>query len=87
MSGANILDVASNSVNVGILQAFGGNVTQGQDLISDAYKRAHDELKVQEGLKADGIRADGSFNQVCRAWYYRRVFYLKWVVVAQRYSV
>ncbi|KIO31812.1 hypothetical protein M407DRAFT_217909 [Tulasnella calospora MUT 4182] len=63
MSGANILDVASNSVNVGILQAFGGNTTQGQELISDAYERAHNELRVQDGLKADGIRADGSFNQ------------------------
>ncbi|KAG9041290.1 hypothetical protein FS837_012462 [Tulasnella sp. UAMH 9824] len=63
MSGANILDVASNTVNVGILQAFGGNTTQGQELISEAYERAHNELRVQEGLKADGIRADGSFNQ------------------------
>ncbi|KAG8921081.1 hypothetical protein FRC01_000423 [Tulasnella sp. 417] len=67
MSGANILDVASNTVNVGILQAFGGNTTQGQELISEAYERAHNELRVQEGLKADGIRADGSFNQVCGA--------------------
>lgn len=69
MAGANILDVASNSVNVGILQALGGNSTRGEALIGDAYRRAHDELKVQPGLKADGIRADGSFNQVCRRWH------------------
>lgn len=65
MTGANILDVASNTINVGILQALGGNVTEGDALISDAYDRAHAELQVQHGLKVDGIRPDGSFGQVC----------------------
>ncbi|KAG8896226.1 hypothetical protein FRC00_006243 [Tulasnella sp. 408] len=58
-----VLDKAMNWWFDRDYEAFGGNTTQGQELISEAYERAHNELRVQDGLKADGIRADGSFNQ------------------------
>ncbi|KAG8905392.1 hypothetical protein FRB99_009005 [Tulasnella sp. 403] len=63
LTGANTLDVSSNAVNVGILEAYGGNQTEGLALIDEAYGRVHNEVVIQPGVKADGIRPDGSFGQ------------------------
>ncbi|KIO26606.1 polysaccharide lyase family 8 protein, partial [Tulasnella calospora MUT 4182] len=62
ITGANTLDISSNLINAGILQALAGNDT-GYDLIDDAFERVHNEVQVQEADKADGIRPDGSFGQ------------------------
>ncbi|KAG8871882.1 hypothetical protein FRB97_008236 [Tulasnella sp. 331] len=63
LTGANVLDIASNGVNVGILRAFGGDMDDGINLISDAYHYVHGEVAVKNGFKFDGIRPDGSFGQ------------------------
>ena len=55
-SGANVLDIARIGVDSGILS---GNVT----MISDAYRRMHQEQVIQSRTKADGIFPDGSFGQ------------------------
>ncbi|KAH8120362.1 polysaccharide lyase family 8 protein [Phellopilus nigrolimitatus] len=56
LTGANTLDVASIGIDLGILTV---NASQ----IADAYKRVHNEVMVQQGSRADGIRPDGSFGQ------------------------
>ncbi len=55
VSGANILGIASISIDAGILN---GNTS----ILSDAYQRVHNEIAVRSG-NTDGILADGSFNQ------------------------
>ena len=37
--------------------------TQNATLIAAAFGRVHDDAVVQNAVKADGIRADGSFGQ------------------------
>ncbi|VDB99673.1 unnamed protein product [Peniophora sp. CBMAI 1063] len=56
ITGSNALDLASIGVDTGIL-------TENATLITDAFTRVHNEVVVQNGVKADGIRADGSFGQ------------------------
>ncbi|TDL28471.1 polysaccharide lyase family 8 protein, partial [Rickenella mellea] len=56
LTGANTLDVASIGIDLGLLT---GNVS----LIDNAYRRVHNEVVVQQAVKADGIRPDGSFGQ------------------------
>ncbi|KAF7303320.1 Polysaccharide lyase family 8 protein [Mycena kentingensis (nom. inval.)] len=57
LTGANLLDVASIGVGLGLLTT---NVT----LITDAYSRVHAATVVVPGpARADGIRPDGSFGQ------------------------
>ncbi|KIM43567.1 polysaccharide lyase family 8 protein [Hebeloma cylindrosporum] len=56
MTGANALDVA----RIGADQAL---LTYNVSLITDAYRRAHLELQVRNGVRADGIRPDESFEQ------------------------
>ena len=56
LTGANLLDVASIGVDLGLL-------TMNTSLISDAYDRVHNEVTVQSAVMADGIRLDGSFGQ------------------------
>lgn len=56
LTGANTLDVASIGIDLGLL-------TYNTTMVSQAYGRAHDEVVVQNGTYADGIRADGSFGQ------------------------
>ncbi|KAJ8083848.1 hypothetical protein PM082_002614 [Marasmius tenuissimus] len=56
LAGANILDIASIGIDNGIL-------TQNTTLISDAYRRVHNEVVIQGGLQVDGIKDDGSFGQ------------------------
>ncbi|KAG9035110.1 hypothetical protein FRB95_011977 [Tulasnella sp. JGI-2019a] len=63
MKGANILDIASIGVNVGILRYYGGEADAGLQVITEAYGHAHDEIVVQTEPFADGIRPDGSFGQ------------------------
>ncbi|KAG9035127.1 hypothetical protein FRB95_011994 [Tulasnella sp. JGI-2019a] len=63
LAGANILDIASIGVNVGILRYFGGEPDAGLQVITDAYGYVHNEVIVQPALMADGIRPDGSFGQ------------------------
>ncbi|KAG8969766.1 hypothetical protein FRC03_001111 [Tulasnella sp. 419] len=62
LTGANTLDVASNSVDMGLLKFF-GNLTGGEAIVADSYRRAHSELVIRTANKADGIRPDGSFGQ------------------------
>ncbi|KAF8168065.1 polysaccharide lyase family 8 protein [Crassisporium funariophilum] len=56
LTGANALDVAK----IGIDQAL---LTSNLTLLTDAYRRVHLELEIKNGVKVDGIRADGSFAQ------------------------
>ncbi|KAF8973957.1 polysaccharide lyase family 8 protein [Flammula alnicola] len=56
ITGANTMDIASIGIDLGLSTA---NTT----LLTDAYNRVHQELTVKNGLKVDGIRADGSFGQ------------------------
>lgn len=57
ITGANTLDIASVGIDLGLL-------ISNTSLLADAYGRVHSEVAVQDGLKADGIRADGSFGSV-----------------------
>ncbi|KAG9035128.1 hypothetical protein FRB95_011995 [Tulasnella sp. JGI-2019a] len=63
LAGANILDIASIGVNVGILRYFGGEAEAGLQVITGAYGYVHNEVVIKPGLMADGIRPDGSFGQ------------------------
>ncbi|RPD57852.1 polysaccharide lyase family 8 protein [Lentinus tigrinus ALCF2SS1-7] len=56
LTGANTLDVAKIGIDSGLL-------TENATLIADGYQRIHNEVVVQNAIKADGIRADGSFGQ------------------------
>ncbi|KAJ7293615.1 polysaccharide lyase family 8 protein [Mycena rebaudengoi] len=56
LTGANTLDVAK----IGIDQAL---FTNNVSLITDAYRRIHAELVIFGGVRADGIKPDGSFSQ------------------------
>ncbi|PFH54509.1 polysaccharide lyase family 8 protein [Amanita thiersii Skay4041] len=56
LTGANTLDVAKIGIDGAILTL---NVTQ----LADAFRRVHLELSIRNDIKADGIRADGSFGQ------------------------
>ncbi|KAJ3511297.1 hypothetical protein NLJ89_g4185 [Agrocybe chaxingu] len=56
ITGANALDIASIGIDLGLSAA---NAT----LLQDAYSRVHQELAIKDGVKVDGIRADGSFGQ------------------------
>ncbi|KAG5342440.1 hypothetical protein C0989_002276 [Termitomyces sp. Mn162] len=56
ITGANTLDIASIGIDLGLS-------TSNATLVSDAYTRAHVELTIKDGIKADGIRADGSFGE------------------------
>ncbi|KAF8078588.1 polysaccharide lyase family 8 protein [Lyophyllum atratum] len=56
ITGANALDIASIGIDEGLL-------TSNVSLVLDAYGKVHNELIVKNDLKADGIRADGSFGQ------------------------
>ncbi|OCH96195.1 galactose mutarotase-like protein [Obba rivulosa] len=56
LTGANTLDVAK----IGIDEAL---LTRNVTLLSDAYRRIHSEVVIQDAVMADGIRRDGSFGQ------------------------
>lgn len=56
LTGANLMDVASIGVDIGILNV---NVT----MLNDAYNRVHAEITIKNTVFADGIRADGTFGQ------------------------
>ncbi|KAI0651820.1 polysaccharide lyase family 8 protein [Trametes meyenii] len=56
ITGANALDIASIGIDEGLL-------TQNTTLVSTAFERVHADAVIQNALKADGIRADGSFGQ------------------------
>ncbi len=55
LTGANALDVSK----IGIDQAL---LTSNISLLTDAYGRVGAELQIKNGIKVDGIRADGSFG-------------------------
>lgn len=55
LTGANALDVSK----IGIDQAL---LTNNVSLLTDAYGRVGTELQIKNGIKVDGIRADGSFG-------------------------
>lgn len=54
--GANTLDIAKAGIDEGLLI---GNMT----MLSDAYRRIHQEVRTMTQVKDDGIRPDGSFGQ------------------------
>ncbi|THH34187.1 hypothetical protein EUX98_g65 [Antrodiella citrinella] len=56
VTGANTLDIATIGIDNGLL-------TSNMTLLSDAFNRVHAEVVVQNTLRQDGIRADGSFAQ------------------------
>lgn len=56
ITGANTLDIASIGIDKSLL-------TSNISLLSDGYSQVHGELTVKSTLKADGIRADGSFGE------------------------
>jgi hypothetical protein len=56
LTGANTLDIASVGIDIGLLN-------MNQSIIVDAYQRVHKEVVVQNSVKADGVRPDGSFGQ------------------------
>lgn len=56
ITGANTLDIASLGIDLGLS-------TLNNTLVSEAYGIVHSELSIKDGLKADGIRADGSFGK------------------------
>ncbi|KAF7436855.1 hypothetical protein PC9H_003688 [Pleurotus ostreatus] len=56
ITGANALDIAGVGVDLAL---FTGNST----LLSEAFSRVNAEVVIQDAVKADGIRADGSFGQ------------------------
>lgn len=55
ITGSNIMDIASIGIDLGL-------ATADTTLLTDAYNRVHAEITVKNGIKADGIRADGSFG-------------------------
>jgi hypothetical protein len=61
LTGANVLDVAKIGIDGALMDS---NVTQ----ILGAYQHIHGEMVVQENIKADGIRADGSFGMDTINW-------------------
>ncbi|KAI0825161.1 polysaccharide lyase family 8 protein [Trametes gibbosa] len=56
ITGANALDIASIGVDAGLF-------TQNASLVSAAFGRVHADAVIQNAIKADGIRPDGSFGQ------------------------
>ncbi|KAJ7875466.1 polysaccharide lyase family 8 protein [Mycena leptocephala] len=56
ITGANLLDIASIGIDQGLLL---GNAST----VADGYTAIHGDLVFQNAIKADGIRADGSFGQ------------------------
>lgn len=56
LTGANTLDVATIGLNLALL-------TRDVGVATEAYERIHNELQTRDTVKADGIRADGSFGQ------------------------
>ncbi|KAJ7146757.1 polysaccharide lyase family 8 protein [Mycena epipterygia] len=56
ITGANLLDIASIGIDQGL---YLGNAST----VADGYAAVHGDLVVQNAVKADGIRADGSFGQ------------------------
>lgn len=56
LTGSNTLDVASMAIDLALL-------TTNVSLLTDAYSRVHNEVVIQQAVKADGIRPDGSFSQ------------------------
>ncbi|KAJ7149871.1 polysaccharide lyase family 8 protein [Mycena crocata] len=56
ITGANLLDIASVGIDHGLY--LGDSA-----IVADGYAAVHGDLVVQNAIKADGIRADGSFGQ------------------------
>ncbi|KAJ6578036.1 polysaccharide lyase family 8 protein [Mycena capillaripes] len=56
ITGANLLDIASIGIELGLLL---GN----SSMVADGYTAIHGDLVFQDAVKADGIRPDGSFGQ------------------------
>ncbi|KAF5384577.1 hypothetical protein D9757_007500 [Collybiopsis confluens] len=56
IAGANTLDIAKVGIDSGLL-------SPNASMVADAYDRIHGELQIRNGVKADGVRPDGSFGQ------------------------
>ncbi|KAI0361657.1 galactose mutarotase-like protein [Trametes cingulata] len=55
-TGANTLDIAKIGIDSGLL-------INNASILTDGYGRIHKEVVIQNAVKADGIRPDGSFGQ------------------------
>jgi hypothetical protein len=63
ITGANTLDIANIGIDHGL-------ATSNLSLVTEAYGRIHAEVTVKNGVKVDGIRADGSFGSVTWSLYF-----------------
>lgn len=55
-TGANTLDISKIGIDSGLL-------INNASMLTDGYARIHREVIVENAVKADGIRPDGSFGQ------------------------
>ncbi|KAJ2927182.1 hypothetical protein H1R20_g9933, partial [Candolleomyces eurysporus] len=53
----------ANTLDVGKISTDGALLANNATMLADAYRRIHNELTIRNDIKADGIRADGSFGQ------------------------
>ncbi|RXW22963.1 hypothetical protein EST38_g2892 [Candolleomyces aberdarensis] len=53
----------ANTLDVGKISTDGALLANNPTMLADAYRRIHNELTIRNDIKADGIRADGSFGQ------------------------
>ena len=53
----------ANTLDVGRISADGALLTNNATMLADAYRQIHNELTIRNVVKADGIRADGSFGK------------------------
>lgn len=73
LTAANVLDIAKISVDAGLL-------TNDVAIVTDAYRRVHEEMIIVNGEKVDGVRPDGSFGKpvwkaVSEKWRYNFMDY------------
>jgi hypothetical protein len=56
LKGANIMDIGIIGIDAGLL-------VSNNTLLRDAFDEVHQEMTIHNGIKDDGIRADGSFSK------------------------
>ncbi|CAE6465737.1 unnamed protein product [Rhizoctonia solani] len=60
LSGANVIDLSVIGIDAGLLE---NNKTGNVSRITDAYQNVHNQVVVEPGIRVDGIKPDGSFQQ------------------------
>ena len=53
----------ANTLDVGRIGADGALLTNNATMLADSYRWIHNELVIRNEVRADGIRADGSFGK------------------------